>query len=69
MADSADLVVLGAWFGTGQKGKILLHGMHLSVPYYRIVYCFKFHCNIFSAACYASQCAILQKCLLFQIPL
>jgi hypothetical protein len=23
MADSADLVVLGAWFGTGQKGKIL----------------------------------------------
>jgi DNA ligase-3 len=29
MADSADLVVLGAWFGTGQKGKdlkaILIH--------------------------------------------
>lgn len=23
MADSADLVVLGAWFGTGQKGKFL----------------------------------------------
>lgn len=23
MADSADLVVLGAWFGTGQKGKVL----------------------------------------------
>jgi hypothetical protein len=22
MADSADLVVLGAWFGTGQKGRI-----------------------------------------------
>jgi DNA ligase-3 len=23
MADSADLVVLGAWFGTGQKGMCL----------------------------------------------
>jgi len=38
MADSADLVVLGAWFGTGQKGKFLkicislLHVMHFNVP-------------------------------------
>ena len=24
MADSADLVVLGAWYGTGQKGQIKL---------------------------------------------
>jgi hypothetical protein len=43
MADSADLVVLGAWFGTGHKGKILPCGMHLIVPYYREVYCFKPH--------------------------
>jgi hypothetical protein len=32
MADSADLVVLGAWFGTGQKGKILKLCTSRSMP-------------------------------------
>jgi hypothetical protein len=43
MADSADLVVLGAWFGTGQKGKILrmcasrsLHCLHIHIQGYEV---------------------------------
>ena len=33
MADSADLVVLGAWFGTGQKGKVLHEILILTVTF------------------------------------
>lgn len=33
MADSADLVVLGAWFGTGQKGKDLQEILIITVTF------------------------------------
>lgn len=33
MADSADLVVLGAWFGTGNKGIYMKFKLNLFEPY------------------------------------
>ncbi|GLH15713.1 DNA ligase [Gryllus bimaculatus] len=36
MADTADLVVLGAWFGTGQKGKLILFLVFIFLAFFSL---------------------------------